>query len=90
MSPHGQRSSRRQEGESFIAPDVQLQKITDWAKHEVEIVQWWEEIDAPGAKLQRPMFPEALPRCEAGERSGIVVAPPRSRRPLGGDRSRLV
>ena len=71
------RVSRRagREGESFIAPDVQRQKITDWAKvHEVEIVQWWEEIDASGAKLQRPMFQEALARCEAGETNGIVVA----------------
>jgi site-specific DNA recombinase len=71
------RVSRRagREGESFIAPDVQRQKITNWAKvHEVEIVQWWEEIDASGAKLQRPMFQEALARCEAGETKGIVVA----------------
>jgi site-specific DNA recombinase len=71
------RVSRRagREGESFIAPDVQRQKIADWAKvHEVEIVQWWEEIDASGAKLDRPNFQEALARCERGETGGIVVA----------------
>jgi DNA invertase Pin-like site-specific DNA recombinase len=53
------RVSRRagREGESFIAPEVQRKKIADWAKlHEVEIVQWWEEIDQSGAKLERPMF----------------------------------
>jgi DNA invertase Pin-like site-specific DNA recombinase len=69
--------SRRagREGESFIAPDVQRKKIAEWAKlHEVEIVQWWEEIDQSGAKLDRPMFQQALARCEAGETGGIVVA----------------
>src|SRR6478609_1004034 len=71
------RVSRRggREGESFIAPEVQKKKIAAWAKlHEVEIVQWWEEIDQSGAKLQRPMFQEALARCERGETGGIVVA----------------
>jgi DNA invertase Pin-like site-specific DNA recombinase len=63
------------EGDSFISPDVQRNKIADWAKlHDVEIVQWWEEIDQSGAKLQRPMFQEALARCERGESGGIVVA----------------
>jgi site-specific DNA recombinase len=71
------RVSRRagREGESFIAPDVQRKKIAEWAKlHDVEIVQWWEEIDQSGAKLERPMFQQALARCEAGETGGIVVA----------------
>lgn len=71
------RVSRRggREGESFISPDVQRQKIEGWATlHEVEIVQWWEEIDQSGAKLERPMFQEALARCERGETGGIVVA----------------
>jgi DNA invertase Pin-like site-specific DNA recombinase len=71
------RVSRRagREGESFISPEVQRKKIADWAKlHEVEIVEWWEEIDQSGAKLERPMFQQALARCEAGETGGIVVA----------------
>jgi site-specific DNA recombinase len=71
------RVSRRggREGESFISPDVQREKIDRWAKaHDVEIVQWWEEIDQSGAKLERPMFQEALSRCERGETGGIVVA----------------
>ena len=71
------RVSRRggREGESFISPDVQRKKITAWAKlHDVEILQWWEEIDQSGAKLERPMFQEALARCERGETGGIIVA----------------
>src|SRR5438876_6697622 len=71
------RVSRRagREGESFISPEVQRKKIADWAKlHEVEIAEWWEEIDQSGAKLERPMFQQALLRCEKGETGGIVVA----------------
>jgi DNA invertase Pin-like site-specific DNA recombinase len=71
------RVSRRagREGESFIAPEVQRKKIAEWAKlHEVEIVQWWEEIDQSGARLERPLFQQALARCERGETGGIVVA----------------
>jgi len=69
--------SRRggREGESFISPEVQRKKIADWAKlHDVEIVEWWEEIDQSGARLERPMFQEALARCDRGETGGIVVA----------------
>jgi DNA invertase Pin-like site-specific DNA recombinase len=71
------RVSRRggREGESFISPDVQRERIARWADaNGVEIVQWWEEIDQSGAKLERPMFQEALARCERGETGGIVVA----------------
>jgi site-specific DNA recombinase len=71
------RVSRRggREGESFISPDVQRKKIADWAAlHDVEILAWWEEIDQSGAKLERPLFQEALARCERAETGGIVVA----------------
>jgi site-specific DNA recombinase len=63
------------EGESFISPEVQRQKIAGWAElHGVEIVRWWEELDQSGKRRDRPMFQEALARCEAGETGGIVVA----------------
>jgi len=63
------------EGASFIAPEVQRKKITDWAAlHNVEIVQWWEELDQSGAKRERPKFQEALARSERGETGGIIVA----------------
>ena len=38
------------------------------------MVQWWEELDQSGAKRERPMFQQALERCERGETGGIVVA----------------
>jgi len=63
------------EGESFISPEVQRDKIAGWAGlHDVEIVRWWEELDQSGRRRDRPMFQEALARCEAGETGGIVVA----------------
>ena len=71
------RVSRRggREGDRFISPDVQRDGIEGWARlNQVEIVRWWEEIDQSGAKRDRPMFQEALERCERGESGGIVVA----------------
>jgi DNA invertase Pin-like site-specific DNA recombinase len=71
------RVSRRagREGESFISPDVQRRKIAAWAEmNGIEVAAWWEEIDQSGAKLARPMFQEAIGRCERGETGGIVVA----------------
>lgn len=63
------------EGESFISPDVQRQKIEAWAAlHEVKIAHWWTELDQSGARRDRPMFQQALERCERGETGGIVVA----------------
>jgi site-specific DNA recombinase len=63
------------EGESFISPEVQRQRIAGWAElHGVEVVRWWEELDQSGARRERPMFQEALARCESGETGGIVVA----------------
>jgi site-specific DNA recombinase len=63
------------EGESFISPEVQRKRIAGWAElHGVEIVRWWEELDQSGRRRDRPMFQQALARCEAGETGGIVVA----------------
>ena len=61
------RVSRRggREGESFISPEVQRKKIADWAKlNNVEIAEWWEEIDQSGARLQAAHVPAGLARCE--------------------------
>lgn len=63
------------EGESFISPEVQRQKIAGWADlQDVEIVRWWEELDQSGRRRDRPMFQQALARCEGRETGGIVVA----------------
>lgn len=67
------RVSRRagREGESFISPEVQRKKIAAWAEMQgVEVLEWWEEIDQSGAKLERPLFQQALERCERGRAEG--------------------
>jgi DNA invertase Pin-like site-specific DNA recombinase len=62
-------------GDSFISPEVQQERIAAWADgNGVEIVHWWQELDQSGARRDRPMFQEALARCERGESGGIVVA----------------
>ncbi len=63
------------EGESFISPEVQRKKIEAWAGlHEVEVVQWWEELDQSGAKRDAADVSGGVARCERGETGGIVVA----------------
>jgi site-specific DNA recombinase len=61
-------------GEELISPEIQRRKIEEWAAlHDAEIVQWFDEIDQPGSKLDRPLFQEALALCEAGKADGIAV-----------------
>ena len=63
------------QGESFISPEVQREKIEKWsALHEVEVGRWWEELDQSGGKMNRPMFQQALARCRSGDSDGIIVA----------------
>lgn len=63
------------EGESFISPKVQRERITAYAKaHGHKIGQVFEELDASGGKADRPLFLEALARVERGESDGLIVA----------------
>jgi site-specific DNA recombinase len=62
-------------GESFISPDVQREKIEQWAKlRGVEIAKWHTDLDQSGGKLSRPAFDRALGRVQAGKTGGVVVA----------------
>jgi DNA invertase Pin-like site-specific DNA recombinase len=61
-------------GDDLVSPEIQRKKIEEWAAlHDTEIVHWFDEIDQPGSKLERPLFQEALALCEAGEADGIAV-----------------
>lgn len=63
------------EGDTFISPDVQRERITKLAElggH--EIVHEHVDLDEPGSKWTRPGFQAALERVEAGETDGIIVA----------------
>jgi DNA invertase Pin-like site-specific DNA recombinase len=61
-------------GDDLVSPEIQRRKIEEWAAlHDTEIVRWFDEIDQPGSKLERPLFQEALKLCEEGTADGIAV-----------------
>jgi site-specific DNA recombinase len=63
------------EGESFISPDVQRERIEAHASaSQHTIVDWETDLDQPGSRLERPAFQSALESVERGEAEGIIVA----------------
>lgn len=63
------------EGDSFISPDVQRERINASAiagGH--RIVAWEIDLDEPGSRYERPGFQAALEAVERGEAGGIGVA----------------
>jgi DNA invertase Pin-like site-specific DNA recombinase len=63
------------EGESFISPDVQRERIEKYAQAQDHRVAVWEEdLDQPGSRYERPGFQQALEAVERGEAEGIAVA----------------
>jgi DNA invertase Pin-like site-specific DNA recombinase len=63
------------EGDSFISPAVQRERIGAHAKaHGHDIVAVHEDLDEPGSRYERAGFQAALEQVEAGEANGIIVA----------------
>jgi DNA invertase Pin-like site-specific DNA recombinase len=63
------------EGESFISPDVQREKIEAAARARgFELVDVLTDLDQSGGKLNRPALDRVLAMIEAGEAEGIIVA----------------
>jgi DNA invertase Pin-like site-specific DNA recombinase len=63
------------EGDSFISPDVQRERIEAHAKaHGHEVVSWETDLDQPGSRYMRPGFQRALEAVERGEANGVIVA----------------
>src|SRR2546423_426245 len=63
------------EGESFISPTVQRERIAAAATAGGHVIaDVLEDLDQPGSKYERPAFQDALARVERGEAEGIVVA----------------
>jgi site-specific DNA recombinase len=63
------------EGDSFISPAVQRERIEHYlASQGHTLVDWAEDLDQPGSKYERPAFQRALAAVEAGEADGIAVA----------------
>jgi DNA invertase Pin-like site-specific DNA recombinase len=63
------------EGESLQSPEKQRDEIAHWAAlRDVEIAEFFEDLDVSGKKASRPGLDAAMARVESGESDGIVVA----------------
>lgn len=65
---------RGREGDSFISPEQQADRIRAWVKaygHTID--REFVELDQSGARTDRPMLEEAIGRIEAGASEGLVV-----------------
>jgi site-specific DNA recombinase len=63
------------EGESFISPTVQQERIETWASlHGAELTWHEPELDVSGGGMRRPVFDRIMARIRAGESGGVVVA----------------
>jgi site-specific DNA recombinase len=63
------------EGDSFISPDVQRERIAAQARAgDHAVIEWIDDLDEPGSRYARPGFQRALGMVEAKEADGIVVA----------------
>src|SRR5258708_6159730 len=63
------------EGESFISPSVQRERIEAWASlHGAELTWHEPELDVSGGGMRRPVFDEIMARIRSGESGGVVVA----------------
>jgi DNA invertase Pin-like site-specific DNA recombinase len=62
------------EGESFISPDVERERIDKYAQaQDHRVAAWQEDLDQPGSRYERPGFQLALEAVERGEAEGIAV-----------------
>jgi site-specific DNA recombinase len=63
------------EGENFIAPDVQRDRITAYAAaYGHDVVHWEQDLDETGGRMERPGFERVMDRIRTGKTDGIIVA----------------
>src|SRR6202035_2511552 len=63
------------EGESFISPTVQRERIEAWGQRHGARLTWHEpELDVSGGGMRRPIFDRIMERVRAGKTGGVVVA----------------
>lgn len=61
-------------GDGFISPGEQRKAIQALAKREnLEIVEWYEELDASGGDPHRPLWNKAIERIERREIDALAV-----------------
>lgn len=62
-------------GDGYISPDVQRQRIEEYAQLlGVEVAAWHDDQDYSGGNTERPGFQEVMRRIKAGETGGVIVA----------------
>jgi site-specific DNA recombinase len=67
--------TRGREGDSFLSPDQQRQRIEQWSDAYGHEIVWHEpELDQSGGKMSRPIFDQVMARIEGGQTQGVVVA----------------
>jgi site-specific DNA recombinase len=67
--------TRGREGDSFLSPDQQRERIEGWAGAHGHEIRWNEpELDQSGGKMSRPIFDQVMARIDAGQTQGVVVA----------------
>ncbi len=67
--------TRGREGDSFLSPDQQRERIEQWAKFHDHTIVWHEpELDQSGGKMSRPIFDQVMSRIDSGSTQGVVVA----------------
>jgi len=65
---------RGRDGDSFISPDQQEDRIRSWASaRDFEVGEVHVELDAKGDDASRPKLLAAIERIERGESAGLVV-----------------
>jgi site-specific DNA recombinase len=63
------------QGESFISPSVQRERIEGWAQAHGRSVIWHEpDLDASGGTMNRPVFDQIMERIRSGQSAGMIVA----------------
>jgi site-specific DNA recombinase len=63
------------EGESFISPTEQTERLQAWCKaHGHQLVRIAEDLDVSGGEAQRPQLLHILDDIEAGKLDGLIVA----------------
>ena len=63
------------EGEAFRSPTQQREQIERWASsNDATVVDWHEDFDVSGSRMDRPGLNGALERIRARQTDGVVVA----------------
>ena len=63
------------EGDSFISPEVQRERIEQYAQaHGHTVVAVETDLDVSGGTMRRPAFERAMRAIEAGKADGMIVA----------------